>query len=247
MSTNVPKSWPVTPLLGIPVDCPPGPEALHNALQAQIATPQSSWHVVTMNAEMAYAATLNPALMGILQRAELVIPDGIGVVWALGRQGVRVQRLPGVEIVETLLARASREPLKLAILGSSPETLEALQAVITQRYGHVPLAYCQHGYFKPEDEAKILADIQAARPDVLFVALGVPRQENWIAEHRKDLQIPLLIGVGGSFDVISGRLQRAPEWMRRLHLEWFFRLLQQPTRWRRMLALPQFVLKVLRT
>ncbi|HEY9840244.1 MAG TPA: WecB/TagA/CpsF family glycosyltransferase [Candidatus Obscuribacterales bacterium] len=247
MSMNtVSKSWPTTRLLGIPVDCP-GREQLLNHLIAHAKSPdRDSWHLVTMNAEMADAATRDRAFFDILQQADVIIPDGIGVVWALGHEGIKVQRLPGVELVEELFRRADGAGLRLGILGSSPETLGAFQDQIPAKFGKVELVFCQNGYFKADEEQEILARMRAARPDILFVALGVPKQEAWIAKHRAELGIPIMMGVGGSFDVISGRLQRAPAWMRRAHLEWLYRLYQQPTRWRRMLALPRFVLKVLR-
>lgn len=243
---TIEKSWPVTRLLDIPVDCPTR-EGLLEGLIRHARQHGPSCHLVTMNAEMAYAASEDPAFHKLLQQADIIIPDGIGVVWALGHEGVKVQRLPGVELVEALFRRAPAEKLRLAILGSSPETLAAFTEQIPERFGEVELVYTRNGYFQPADEADILAELQAARPQILFVALGVPKQETWIAAQRDKLGIPVLMGVGGSFDVLSGRLQRAPGWMRQAHLEWLYRLYQQPTRWRRMLALPKFVVKVLRT
>jgi len=240
------KNWPTSSLLGIPLDCPDKPGLLAYLL-ACVSEGQTPCHVVTINAEMAYAASQDAELMQLLQQADVVIPDGIGVVWALRRQGLQVQRVPGVEVVEALFQLAPEKDLRLAILGSSTDTLSALKTLLPKRFGGVELVFAHHGYFQPAEEAALVAQIQAAQPDILFVALGVPRQEAWIARHRSALAVPVMMGVGGSFDVISGRLERAPAWMRRLHLEWFFRLLQQPSRWRRMLALPQFVLKVMRT
>lgn len=240
------KSWPVTRLLGIPVDCPTR-EDLEQSILAHLRAGGAPTQIVTMNAEIAYAATEDQTFYDLLQQAEVIIPDGIGVVWALGHQGVKVLRIPGVELVESLFRHAASDGLRLAILGSSDETLAAFKAQIPARFGAVEPVYCRNGYFKSEDEAQILADLKAARPQALFVALGVPKQEAWIARYKAELGIPLIMGVGGSFDVLSGRLQRAPGWMQKAHLEWLYRLYQQPTRWRRMLALPKFVLKVLRS
>lgn len=245
-TTRTQKSWPVTRVLDIPVDCLQR-HSLEQAVLQQLKTPQNPWQIVTMNAEMAYAASQDPDFMAILQQADMIIPDGIGVVWALSHQGVQVPRLPGVELVEFLFSRAEAEGFSIGILGSHPDTLAALQQVLQERYGQVPLCFIQNGYFKPEEEAQILEELQRARPDVLLVALGVPRQEAWIAEHRASLNIPVMMGIGGSLDVISGRLERAPQWMRQAHLEWLFRLYQQPSRWRRMLALPRFVRKIIQS
>lgn len=237
------KNWPVTALFGVPVDCI-GKSQLLDCLRSCIFNRQSV-HLVTINAEMAYAATQNTTLMAALQQAELIIPDGIGVVWALGRQGMHVQRLPGIELVEELLQESAQKGLKIAILGSSQATLTALPAQLEKRFGTVQCVYSHHGFFKEEEIPEILGAINAAEPDVLFVALGVPKQECFIARWRQQLQVPVLMGVGGSFDVLSGQLKRAPRWLRKIHLEWFYRLLQQPSRWRRMLALPRFVFKVM--
>jgi len=237
------KDWPVTSLLDISVDCP-SKAGLLRYFEAQIQAKEQT-HVVTMNAEMAYSATQDQAFKDLLNQADIVIPDGIGVVWALGKQGVKVQRLPGVELVETLLQTSPSTGLNWAILGSSSATLAALPESLKKRLGEFKApVYLHNGFFSPDQIPGIVAEINASQPDVLFVALGVPKQEQFIAQWRKELNVPLLMGVGGSFDVLSGQLKRAPVWMQRMHLEWFYRLLQQPSRWRRMLALPKFVLKV---
>lgn len=238
------KTWPTAEVLAIPVDCLSKDTLVAELLQR--IQQRETIHLVTMNAEMAYAAHSDPAHMQLLQAADIVIPDGIGVVWALGHQGIPVQRLPGIELTQALLDQAVGQHLRVGILGASPETLAALQTVLQARWPDLILPVLQDGYFSPEQEADIVQQIQAAELDILFVALGVPRQEEWIQRHQTALNVPLMMGVGGSFDVLSGRLERAPELMQRLHLEWLFRLLQQPSRWRRMLALPKFVVEVLR-
>lgn len=240
------KNWVTSSLLDIEIDCLGRQEVLkliedtlfrrtHGSDQVT-----KSLQIVTMNAEMAYAATQDPALLTLLQQAEVVLPDGIGVVWALERQGVSVERVPGIDLVKTLL----QKPLKIAILGSHPDTISALTPVLAKDYPEAEVVFCHHGYFDAEAETQLIEQLKTCGADLLFVALGVPRQEQWIQAHL-DLPIPVMIGVGGSFDVISGRLQRAPVWMQQARLEWFFRLLQQPSRWRRMLALPLFVKTVL--
>jgi N-acetylglucosaminyldiphosphoundecaprenol N-acetyl-beta-D-mannosaminyltransferase len=240
------KPWSVHSILGLAIDCPTAAQ-LQPWLLERIAA-REPVHVVTVNAEMAYAAALDAAQYQLLSQADVIIPDGIGVVWALRRQGVAQERLPGVELVESLLRHSGQQGAPaIYILGSSQATLDALKDIIPARFGPAHIVGMRNGFFTAAEEAEIVAGIQAAAPDVLLVALGVPKQEQFIARHRQALNVPLMMGVGGSFDVISGRLQRAPLWMRRLHLEWFYRLLQQPSRWRRMLALPKFVLKVLAT
>lgn len=240
------KHWVTSSLLDIEIDCLGRQAALkliEDTLNDHQTQPRAqALQIVTMNAEMVYAATQDPALLSLLQQAEVVLPDGIGVVWALERQGVSVERVPGIDLVKALL----QKPLKIAILGSHPDTIEALKPVLAKDYPSAEVVFCHHGYFDADTEAQLVDQLNRSGADLLFVALGVPRQEQWIQAHL-DLAIPVMIGVGGSFDVISGRLQRAPEWMQKARLEWFFRLLQQPSRWRRMLALPRFVKTVLST
>lgn len=238
------KNWPQTDVLDIAVDCVPKQDLI-DYLMDQVTQRKNSCHVVTINAEMAYAASQDLELQKVLQQADLIIPDGIGVVWALRHSGVKVERLPGVELVEDLLRLAPSKGLRVAIWGSHPDTLHALQAVLNTDYGNPELVFCQHGYYAEEEEQDLIAQLIASKADILLVALGIPRQEQWIYQYRDRLKIPILMGIGGSLDVISGNLDRAPIWMRQTHLEWLYRLYQQPSRWRRMLALPKFVGKVL--
>jgi N-acetylglucosaminyldiphosphoundecaprenol N-acetyl-beta-D-mannosaminyltransferase len=237
------KTWPTTSLLSISVDCPNKTtllEYLHACIQAK-----EQLHLVTMNAEMAYSACQDSEFRAVLNQADVVIPDGIGVVWALAKQGIKVQRLPGVELVEELLKEAPKTGLRWGLLGSSQATLEQLPQALASRIGPIEPVYLRNGFFSETEIPDILQDIAVAKPDILFVALGVPKQEFFISQWRKQLPVPILMGVGGSFDVLSGQLKRAPVWMQKNHLEWFYRLIQQPSRWRRMLSLPKFVLKVM--
>lgn len=246
MNTLTPlnKTWPTTQLLGIPVDCCTKQALFDTLMDHMLSETPSSLHMVTMNAEMAYAATQSTELKDLLCSADIVIPDGIGVVWGLSKLGVPQERIPGVELVESFLRHSQDRQLKIFILGSSPKTLKDMESKLPD-FNSPLIVGMQHGYYQPDEEAQILEAIKKAQPHLLLVALGVPRQEEWIKKHKDALNIPLCIGVGGSFDVLSGQLQRAPEWMRKNHLEWMYRLFQQPTRAGRMLSLPKFVIKVL--
>lgn len=238
------KNWPVAQLLGLWVDCVT-PQTLLDAF-AQVIHNRESWHVVTMNAEMAYSAQQDPELKSIIAQADVVVPDGIGVVWGLQHQGVKTSRLPGIELADGLLKQAATLQHKVYLLGSSQDTLDILTAKLAQELPDLCLVGCRNGYFNDAEETQIVADIQQACPDILLVAMGVPRQEQWIARYREQIKVPVMMGVGGSLDVMAGKLQRAPLWMRQAHLEWMYRLIQQPSRWQRMLSLPKFVLQVLR-
>ncbi len=234
------KHWVTSSLFGIEIDCLGHNRALELIQQQSQSTEPHHW--VTMNAEMVDAATEDGQIHSLLNAADVVLPDGIGVVWALNRQGVSVERVPGIELVKSLL----QTDIPLAILGSHPDTLEAFHQILPHTYPQANVVFSHHGYFSESEEPDILDQLQQSGARVLLVALGVPRQEQWIQVHKATLNIPVMMGVGGSFDVISGRLQRAPELMQAAKLEWLFRLIQQPSRWRRMLALPRFVKKVVK-
>ncbi len=202
--------------------------------------------IVTLNAEMTMAAKADPALGGAIEAAQLVIPDGAGVVWALGRQGYRVRRSPGIELAWELLEHAAGHQWRVALVGASPAVMTALTARLRQRLPGLTLVFTAHGYQPNEAWAGLQQQLVAARPDLVLVALGVPRQETWI-QRLPGRRGGLWMGVGGSFDVWAGNKKRAPSWMGALQIEWLYRLLQEPSRWRRMLSLPRFAWAVLQS
>jgi N-acetylglucosaminyldiphosphoundecaprenol N-acetyl-beta-D-mannosaminyltransferase len=202
--------------------------------------------VVTLNAEMTMAARANPELGGVIEAAELVIPDGAGVVWALGRQGFRVRRAPGIELARSLLEHGASHRWRVALVGSSPEVMDTLVGRLRRELPGLDLVLASHGYLSPAEWPDLERRLLEARPDLVLAALGVPRQETWIRGLAGRRQGGLWMGVGGSFDVWAGTKKRAPGWMRALQIEWLYRLVQEPTRWRRMLALPEFAGAVLR-
>lgn len=226
-------------VLGIPADA--CPDALAAALALQAC---GGGQIVTLNAEMTMVARELPELGDVIRRAELVIPDGAGVVWALSRQGVRVRRSPGIELAADLLAHAERVGWRVALVGASPPVMERLLERLKQRHPALQLVLAVHGYQEAEAWPGIERTLQGQQPDLVLVALGVPRQETWSLRLRQG-QPGLWMGVGGSFDVWSGTKKRAPAWMGRLQIEWLYRLVQEPARWRRMLALPAFAWAVL--
>ena len=235
-----PPSWTVTQVLGVQVAVSP------NVFAAALELKQhGGGQIVTLNAEMTMAAKADAALGSAIAHADLVIPDGAGVVWALGRQGYRVRRSPGIELARQLLVYAAAHRWRVALVGASPEVMDLLVARLRAEIPDLDVAFAIHGYQDPEQWPGIEQQLLAAQPDLVLAALGVPRQEIWI-QHLHPGQPGLWMGVGGSFDVWSGCKQRAPEWMGRLQIEWLYRLIQEPSRWRRMLALPAFAWAVLR-
>ncbi len=200
-------------------------------------------HVVTLNAEMTMQAEHHATLAKIIRQAELVIPDGAGVVLYLRllfRQGVR--RCPGIELAESLL---NETEARLFFYGGAPGVAQTAAATWQQRVPSLSIVGTQHGYLAPEEVEKFKKTLTQLQPQLILVGLGVPRQELWIAQHRYLCPQATWIGVGGSFDIWAGVKSRAPAWLADNHLEWLYRLYQEPWRWRRMLALPQFARKAL--
>jgi N-acetylglucosaminyldiphosphoundecaprenol N-acetyl-beta-D-mannosaminyltransferase len=204
-------------------------------------------HVVTLNAEMTMQAETNPALAQVIRQAELVIPDGAGVVLYLRLQGRKVKRCPGIELAESAIDRSRQgdSPHPIFFYGGAPGVAHRAATHLKQRYPGIAISGTQHGYIGAEEEEEFREMLQQLQPSLILVGLGVPRQELWIAEHRHLCPQAIWIGVGGSFDVWSGTKSRAPAWIGDNHLEWAYRLYQEPWRWRRMLALPKFAFKVL--
>ncbi len=202
--------------------------------------------IITANPLMLLAAQNHAGLAAAFRAADLVVADSTGVVWAARRAGRRIPKVPGVDLMERLCAEAAADGRRVGLLGAAPGVAEAAAAALARRYPGLRVAFVQDGFFSPSEEGAVIARAAATAPDLLFVALDTPRQDAWIHDHLPRLGARVVMGVGGSFDVLSGRLRRAPRWMQNLGLEWLFRLLQEPRRWRRMTALPRFVLKTLK-
>ena len=201
--------------------------------------------VATANAEMVMLAQQDQELFSILNNAELTLADGAGVVWAARRLGSGVpERVAGYDLTQQLLQNAAKTGYKIFWLGAAPGVAEAAAAKAAEKYPGLATVGVHDGFFDCDDGAirRLIRDSQA---DILLCALGVPKQEKWLNQYRHELQIPVMIGVGGTFDVMAGKAKRAPVWMQRAGLEWSYRLLRQPSRFVRMLALPRFVARVL--
>lgn len=213
-------------------------------------------HVVTLNAEMAMQGERNPELAAVIHQAELVIPDGAGVVFYLGLRGQRVNRCPGIELAAALLAHSvaptphadqPTKPYSVFFYGGAPGVCEAAAQAWQARVPGIVIVGTQNGYLSSDAQPQFQQTLKTLQPDIVLVGLGVPRQEFWIAENRHLCPQAVWIGVGGSFDIWAGTKTRAPGWLRDNHLEWVYRLYQEPWRWRRMLALPHFAWKAMVT
>ncbi|MBD0301008.1 MAG: WecB/TagA/CpsF family glycosyltransferase [Tolypothrix sp. T3-bin4] len=235
------KRCKVFSVLGLPIHLMTNyPNWLLERLQQDMGT-----HVVTLNAEMTMQAERNTSLAKVIQAAELVIPDGAGVVLYLQlllRQ--KIQRCPGIELSEKLLREVERQyDAKVFFYGGAPGVAATAAEFWLSKLPKLHIAGTHSGYHSPEEEEKLRQTLSQLQPQVIFVGLGVPRQELWIAQNRHLCPQAIWIGVGGSFDIWSGTKSRAPAWLGDNNLEWLYRLYQEPWRWRRMLALPEFAWK----
>lgn len=198
-------------------------------------------HVVTLNAEMCMQAQTNQQLQQFIKGADLVAPDGSGIeLYFRFMRRRSLRRYPGIELAADLLQSLGPE-YTVAFYGGKPEIVQAAARDWSQKAPQLNLAIVQDGYIKGEALDNFVRQLEQVQPNIIFVGLGVPRQEFWIAQHRHLCPDAIWIGVGGSYDIWSGAKDRAPDWMCDAHLEWLYRLYQEPWRWRRMLALPHFV------
>jgi N-acetylglucosaminyldiphosphoundecaprenol N-acetyl-beta-D-mannosaminyltransferase len=202
--------------------------------------------VATVNPEFVMHARRDAAFRQALERTDLSVADGYGVVWALRRLGCPQQdRVTGTDLVPALAERCARLGRRPFLLGAQPGVAAEAGRRLVARYPGLEVAGAEPGSPLPEDDAATVELVNRARPDVLLVAYGHPRQELWIERNRERLEVPLAIGVGGAFDFLAGRVRRAPGWIQRAHLEWGWRLLMEPWRARRMAVLPVFAAAVL--
>ena len=230
-------------ILGCRVDIADTAECLDRI--AQLVDAGTAAHVITLNAEIVYQAQTNPMLREIINQAALVTPDGIGIVWGGRQLGYAIpERVSGIDLLGGICQAAPAKGWKIYLLGSSPGVADEAAAKLKAQFPGLHICGSHHGYFHAEEEPSIMADINRSQADILVVSLGAPKQEIWISQHKKDLAVPVCIGVGGSLDVIAGHKKRAPGWMIKTNLEWLYRLLAEPSRWRRQLALPKFVLLI---
>ncbi len=199
-------------------------------------------YVVTPNPEFILAAERDPEFLRVLNGADLVLADGVGVLYSSKILGTPLKgRVPGIEFAEDMLACLDQMGGRLYLLGAKPGVAQEAGRRILERYPDITLCGTHDGYFK--DEQAVLLEVAAARPDLLFVCLGAPKQEKWMARWGKHTGARLAIGLGGALDVMAGAVERAPESWRKLGLEWAYRLKKEPQRAGRMAKLPLVLVK----
>lgn len=198
--------------------------------------------VVTADAASAVLARRDPLYADIIRRADLVTPDGFGIVWACRFLGSKLpDRICGVDLVPEIAKCCAYEKKSLYLLGGRPGVAESAASELKRRFPALEIAGCHHGYFDADGEATVVDAMARARPDVVVAAMGAPRQEKWLAENTAKIGARLGIGVGGSLDVLAGKAKRAPRWMQRLGIEWLWRVVRDPRRVRKVSMLPAFV------
>jgi N-acetylglucosaminyldiphosphoundecaprenol N-acetyl-beta-D-mannosaminyltransferase len=234
-------------ILGVPVH----DVTLHEAcdLVEHMIVQGEVQQIATVNPEFIMAARRGPEFMYVLQHTALNVPDGIGILWAARRKQHPLRtRVPGIELMDKLCGVASIHRWRAYFLGAQPGVAERAAAALALKYPGLMIAGTYAGSPSPNEDAEIVARIRAAQPQLLFVAFGAPSQDMWLARNlpriASQVHSPIGcvgMGVGGAFDFITGVQVRAPEWMRDAGLEWLYRLVRQPWRWKRQLNLVRFV------
>jgi len=200
--------------------------------------------VVTLGTEMTMMAQKDEELKDVINKAHLVVPDTAGIIWSAKLLYSRVlDKVAGIDLFQKLAEKGVEKNYSFYFLGSKEDTAEIAAKKLNECYPGLKILGTHHGYFRDKED-EVIKEIKKVKPDILILALGVPFQEKWGYKNLENLGVPVTIGVGGSFDVISGKLKRAPQWMIKLSLEWLYRLWKEPSRFIRMLALPHFVIMV---
>lgn len=202
--------------------------------------------IVPVNPEMIMAAQTNIEFRQIINNASLALPDGIGVIVASQIYGKPISsRIPGVDMVERLAYLAQQRGFRIFFLGAAEGIATVAAHRLQAQYPGLIIAGTHAGSPRPDEEQEICRKINDAQPHILLVAYGAPKQEFWLARNFHKLHVPVAMCVGGTFDFLAGKAIRAPRWVQTIGFEWVYRLIQEPRRWRRMLALPRFVVAVL--
>lgn len=235
---------PTLRILGIPI---------HDVTLEEVVEQAATWvreggahQMATVNPEFVMAARRDLAFRAVLEQADLCLPDGVGITLAARYLGRPLrERVAGVDLVDALAARAARDGWRVFFLGAAPGVADRAASVLATRYPGLTVAGTYAGSPRREEEEDIVRRVREAGADVLLVAYGAPAQDLWLARNLARTGAKVGVGVGGAFDYIAGVVPRAPRWMRRVGLEWLYRLIRQPWRWRRQRVLPLYAVQVI--
>ena len=232
-------------VLGVPVDCVDMSQSLA-VVDAMIAGDHPAT-IVAVNPEKVMKARQDPALRRFLWNSGLLIPDGIGVVYAVRLlEKQHIERVPGAELMPAICASAAERGYTVFLFGADETVNRRAAEILVQTYPGLRIVGRHNGFVDEAGMPRVIEQINACRPDVLFVALGSPKQELWLEKYLPQLKVKVCQGVGGTFDVIAGKVKRAPRFFRRHNLEWFYRLMKEPRRAIRQAALPGFIYQLAR-
>jgi N-acetylglucosaminyldiphosphoundecaprenol N-acetyl-beta-D-mannosaminyltransferase len=239
-----PKGQDAIRLLGMRIDRVTMDQAL--GLVEQYIASRRPHHIVTADASMVVTYNEDPEFAKIVDASDLITPDGAGILWASKHIGTPVRsKVSGVDLAARCCALSAQNNWRIFFFGAAPGVAEEAAARMMARYPGCQIVGFRDGFFKPEDEPQIVEQIRSLETDILLVALGIPKQEKFIARHRDALGVSVLIGVGGTLDVFSGSVRRAPVWMQKAGLEWLHRLAANPKKISKVALLPRFVRMVL--
>lgn len=232
------------PILGFEVDLLLKEDALqfvHGKLQEN-----KGLHIVTINPEMIALGNKNPLFGRVLNEADLTIPDGVGIKLALKIKGINQEAIPGIDFAKSMIGICALEGYTIGLLGAKEEVVQLAAKNLRTEFENLNITYIRNGYFSETEEDLIKEELKAISPRILFVALGAPKQELLISKLKEEMPETIFIGVGGSFDVWSGLTQRAPVIYQKLGLEWLYRTIKEPSRFKRIFpALPLFLIQVI--
>lgn len=233
-----------TNILGVPIDIVTNKSAFEKF--RSLLKEEKCSVIFTPNSEIVMAASKDEGLKKVLKESDLCIPDGIGLIYASKIHNLGLtERVTGVDFMYKILSYCNDYDKSIYILGGKPGVAEMACKNIHKKFPNVKIKGFADGYFKKEEERKIIERINGLKPDILFVGLGAPKQEIWIHQYKDKLNVKVAMGVGGSIDIWAGTAKRAPEIFQKLGLEWFYRLIKEPWRYKRMMVLPKFMIKVL--
>jgi len=231
-------------ILGVPIDSVTMREAVERV--ESFLNHDAVHTVYTPNAEIIMDASKDSGLKSILEQADLLVADGAGVVLASKILHTRLpEKVSGIDLTKRIFSLKRSRPIRFFLFGGKPGVAETAGSNILKLYTGIEIVGYRDGYFAEADENDIIEQINTSGADILLAALGAPKQEKWIHANKSRLKVKVCVGVGGSLDVFAGKAKLAPEFMRRHGFEWLYRLYKEPWRYKRMLKLPKFVLRVI--
>lgn len=232
-------------ILGIPVDCVNMQQTLDVVME--MIDGDYAKTIIAVNPEKVIKAQSDPILETFLRNSSILIPDGIGLVFAARLLGLaKIERVPGSELMPAICELASRKNYRIFLFGASPDVNNKTRIKLEAKHPGIQIVGSRDGYVTEHDMPVLVNEINDSGAQILFIALGSPKQELWMEKYLPQLNIKVCQGVGGTFDVIAGQVKRAPYLFRKVHMEWLYRLLTNPRRLIRQTALPKFVFQVMK-